>query len=141
MVVAAVAVLVADLRRADPVATVLIAVLILPRAWSLAREAIDVLLEATPPGIDLEELRTHLLDVPGVVDVHDLHAWTITSGMPSLSVHVTVEDDSLESQGVGALLDQFSRCVAAHFEVDHTTFQVEPRSHRDHEHLGDLPHP
>jgi cobalt-zinc-cadmium efflux system protein len=137
VVVAALAVLVGDVLRADPVATLVIAVLILPRAWSLAREAIDVLLEATPPGLDLEELRTHLLEVPGVVDVHDLHVWTITSGMPSLSVHVTVEDETLASQGVGALLDRFSDCVAAHFEVDHTTFQVEPRSHRGHEHLGE----
>jgi cobalt-zinc-cadmium efflux system protein len=140
VVVAALAVLVGDVRRADPVATLLIAVLILPRAWSLAREAIDVLLEATPPGLDPEEIRTHLLDVPGVVDVHDLHVWTITSGMPSLSVHVTVADETLESQGVGALLDRFSACVADHFAVAHTTFQLEPRSHRDHEHLGDL-HP
>jgi cobalt-zinc-cadmium efflux system protein len=140
VVVAALAVLVGDVLRADPVATLLIAVLILPRAWSLAREAVDVLLEATPPGLDPEEIRTHLLDVPGVVDVHDLHVWTITSGMPSLSVHVTVEDETLESQGVGALLDRFSSCVAAHFDVDHTTFQLEPRSHRDHEHLGEL-HP
>jgi cobalt-zinc-cadmium efflux system protein len=140
VVVAALAVLAFDLLRADPIATLLIAVLILPRAWSLAREAIDVLLEATPPGLEPDEIRDHLLDVPGVIDVHDLHVWTITSGMPSLSVHVTVEDETLAELGVGALLDRFSSCVAAHFEVDHTTFQLEPRSHRDHEHLGEL-HP
>ena len=140
VVVAALFVLVGDALRADPVATLLIAVLILPRAWSLAREAIDVLLEATPAGVDPAEIRDHLLDVPGVVDVHDLHVWTITSGMPSLSVHVTVDDETLAEEGVGALLDRFSSCVAAHFDVDHTTFQLEPRSHRDHEHLGEL-HP
>jgi cobalt-zinc-cadmium efflux system protein len=140
VVVAALAVLVGDVLRADPVATLLIAALILPRAWSLAREATDVLLEATPPGLDPEAIREHLMEVPGVVDVHDLHVWTITSGMPSLSVHVTVEDETLAEEGVGALLDRFSACVAAHFEVDHTTFQLEPRSHRDHEHLGEL-HP
>ncbi|HET6561828.1 MAG TPA: cation diffusion facilitator family transporter [Marmoricola sp.] len=140
VVVAALAVLLADVLRADPIATLLIAVLILPRAWLLAREAVDVLLEATPPGLDPGEIRTHLLDVPGVVDVHDLHVWTITSGMPSLSVHVTVTDETLESEGVGALLDRFSACVASHFDVEHTTFQLEPRSHRDHEHLGEL-HP
>jgi cobalt-zinc-cadmium efflux system protein len=72
--------------------------------------------------------------------VHDLHVWTITSGLPSLSVHVTVDDETLAEEGVGRLLDRFSSCIAAHFDVDHTTFQVEPRSHRGHEHLGGL-HP
>ena len=76
----------------------------------------------------------------GVIDVHDLHVWTITSGMPSLSVHVSVDDETLASVGVGTLLDRFSACVAAHFDVEHTTFQVEPTSHRGHEHLGEA-HP
>jgi cobalt-zinc-cadmium efflux system protein len=75
--------------------------------------------------------------VAGVVDVHDLHAWTITSGMPVLSAHVTVTDACLEQRGVGSLLDEFSGCVAAHFDVDHVTFQIEPESHRDHEDLGE----
>ncbi len=140
VVLAAVVVLTTGFLRADPLATIGIAVLIAPRAVSLAREAADVLLEATPSHLDVEEIEGHLLEVPGVVDVHDLHVWTITSGLPSLSVHLTVEDAVLAERGVGALLDEFSACVADHFDVDHTTFQVEPRSHRDHEHLGDL-HP
>jgi cobalt-zinc-cadmium efflux system protein len=74
------------------------------------------------------------------VDVHDLHAWMITSGMPMLSVHVTVTDEVLEERGVGSLLDEFSQCVAAHFEVSHATFQIEPQSHRGHEHLGEVEH-
>jgi cobalt-zinc-cadmium efflux system protein len=140
VVVAALVVLATGSYLADPVATLAIAALIVPRAFSLAREAVEVLLEATPSGIDPAEIRGHLLGVPGVVDVHDLHVWTITSGMPSLSVHVTVEDDTLAEVGVGALLDRFGACVADHFDVDHATFQVEPRSHREHEHLGDA-HP
>jgi cobalt-zinc-cadmium efflux system protein len=126
--------------RADAIATLLIALFIVPRAVVLAKEALEVLLEATPAHIDPDEIRDHLLGMEGVVDVHDLHVWTITSGLPSLSVHVTVEDETLEQMGVGALLDRFSDCVAAHFEVDHATFQVEPATHRDHEHLGEA-HP
>jgi cobalt-zinc-cadmium efflux system protein len=140
VVVAALVVAVSGFRRADPVATLLIALIILPRAFLLAREALDVLLEATPAYLDPDEIRDHLLTMEGVVDVHDLHVWTITSGLPSLSVHVTVADETLQSVGVGAMLDRFSDCVAAHFEVDHATFQVEPASHQAHEDLGE-PHP
>jgi cobalt-zinc-cadmium efflux system protein len=137
VVVAAVLVLTRGYVRADAVASLLIAAFILPRALSLAREAVDVLLEGTPAGLDLDEVRGHLLRSSGVIDVHDLHAWTITNGMPSLSVHVTVDDTTLSDVGVGALLDRFSDCVAEHFEVAHTTFQIEPASHRGHEELGE----
>jgi cobalt-zinc-cadmium efflux system protein len=137
VVVAALVVMVADLDRADPVASLLIAVLILPRSFGLLRDAVAVLMETTPAHLDLDDVRDHLLDVPGVVDVHDLHAWTITSGMPSLSAHVTVTDACLGTRGVGSLLDEFSDCVAAHFSVDHVTFQIEPVSHREHEDLGE----
>lgn len=124
--------------RADSIATLLIAVLILPRAVSLARDATVVLLEIAPSGLDLDAVREHLLGVPGVTDVHDLHAWTITSGIPSLSAHVTVTDACLAERGVGATLDELSRCVAEHFEVHHATFQVEPASHLEHEDLGEV---
>ena len=140
VVVAAVVLATTDFVRADAVATLLIALVILPRAFLLAREALEVLLEATPAHIDPEEIRNHLMTMDGVVDVHDLHVWTITSGLPSLSVHVTVSDETLRQAGVGALLDRFSDCVAAHFEVEHATFQVEPASHREHERLGEA-HP
>jgi cobalt-zinc-cadmium efflux system protein len=140
VVVAAVVVLATGFTGADPIASLLIAAMILPRSFSLLREAVDVLLEASPPGVDLEEVQSHLADVPGVVDVHDLHAWTITSGIPVLSVHVTVTDACLAERGVGALLDEFSDCVASHFDVDHATFQIEPESHRGHEDLGSVPH-
>lgn len=137
-VVAGVVVLVTGWLQADAVATLLIAALVLPRAVPLLREALAVLLEIAPRGLDLRGVERRLLEVPGVVDVHDLHAWTITSGMSSLSAHVTVTDAELERQGVGALLDRLCHCAAGH-GVKHTTFQVEPASHRDHEDLGD-PH-
>src|SRR4051794_29021663 len=140
VVVAALLVLTLGYVRADAVASLLIAAIILPRSLLLAKEAVDVLLEGTPAGLDLDEVRGHLLRSPGVIDVHDLHAWTITNGLPSLSVHVTVDDATLGEVGVGALLDRFSSCVAEHFEVEHATFQIEPASHREHEELGEA-HP
>ncbi|GAB2728787.1 cation diffusion facilitator family transporter [Nocardioides pakistanensis] len=140
VVAAAVVVVATGFMAADAIASLLIAALILPRSFSLLREALDVLLEAVPRHVDLDEVRDHLTAVPGVVDVHDLHAWTITSGMPVLSVHVTVTDQVVEERGVCQLLDDLSGCVADHFDVDHATFQIEPESHRGHEHLGAVAH-
>ncbi len=119
--------------RADSIASLLIAVMILPRAWALLRDGVGVLLEAAPPGVDVEVVRQHLVGASGVTDVHDLHAWQITSGMPALSAHVTVTDEALETRGVGEILDELGECVASHFGIDHATFQVEPESHREHE--------
>ncbi|CAM3289507.1 cation diffusion facilitator family transporter [Nocardioides dubius] len=123
--------------RADALASLAIAVLILPRSISLIRDSAAVLLETAPKGLDLADVRRHLARLPGVVEVHDLHAWTITSGMPSLSAHVTVTDERLAEQGVGAVLDELSACVGEHFGIRHATFQVEPQSHREHEDLGE----
>jgi cobalt-zinc-cadmium efflux system protein len=126
--------------RADSVASLFIAVMILPRAWSLLRDCLHVLLESAPTGVDVEVVRDHLVGAEGVVDVHDLHAWSITSGMPALSAHVTVTDEALASRGVGQILDELGDCVSEHFGIDHATFQVEPLSHREHE-PGDAHHP
>ena len=125
-------------HRADSIASLLIAVLILPRSLLLLRDSIAILLEVAPKGLDLEDVRRHLLGMRGVVDVHDLHAWTITSGMPSLSAHVTVTQEALDAQGVGGILDRLSECTAEHFDLRHSTFQVEPVSHRAHEDLGEV---
>jgi len=132
-IIAGLVVLATGFDRADSIASLLIAVLILPRAWSLLRECVRVLLESAPPGVDVEQVRAHLRGASGVTDVHDLHAWSITSGMPALSAHVTVTDDALETRGVGEILDELGDCVASHFGIDHATFQVEPESHREHE--------
>ena len=139
VVAAGVVILVTGYQRADTVASLLIAVLIAPRAFWLLRDATVVLLEIAPKDLDLDDVRRHLAEVPGVVDVHDLHAWTITSGMPSMSAHVTVTDEELARVGVGGILDRLCECTRDHFDIDHATFQVEPASHRDHEDLGE-PH-
>ncbi len=125
--------------RADSLVSLVIAAMILPRALLLLRDATVILLELAPPGLDLADVRGHLLESEGVVDVHDLHAWTITSGMPSLSAHVTVTGEALATRGVGGILDELAGCVAEHFGVQHATFQVEPETHRAHEDLGE-PH-
>lgn len=133
VIVAAVVIALTGWQRADVVASVAVALMILPRTWSLLREATDVLLEATPKGIDLEEVRQHILAKPGVLDAHDLHAWTITSGLPVLSVHVVVTDEALADGGGALLLDLLGQCLAGHFDVEHCTFQLEPASHAAHE--------
>jgi cobalt-zinc-cadmium efflux system protein len=137
-VLAGVVILLWDWHRADPLASLVIAVLILPRSVILLKESASVLLEIAPAGMDLDDVRRHLLEMPGVVDVHDLHAWTITSGMPSLSAHVTVTQEALDAHGVGGILDRLSDCTAEHFDVRHSTFQVEPVTHQDHEDLGEV---
>jgi len=126
---AAAVIAVTGFQAADPIASALIAVLILPRTWRLLREAVDVLLEAAPKGIDLDEVRRHLVETPGVTDVHDLHAWTITSGLPVLSVHVVLERDA----DAGKVLDGLGACLAGHFDIEHSTFQLEQPEHRGHE--------
>ncbi len=119
--------------RADPIASLAIGALILPRAWRLLREAVDILLEASPEGIDLAEVRRHMTELSGVQEVHDLHAWTITSGLPVLSAHIVV-DPGVLARGDGArMLDLLQDCLRGHFDVTHSTFQLEPAGHADHE--------
>jgi len=118
---------------ADALASLAIAALVLPRAWHLLREALDVLLEAAPRGVDLDDVRAHILGVDGVVGVHDLHAWTITSGLPVLSAHVVVSGAALEAGHGGRVLDALCACLGDHFDVDHCTFQLEAETHADHE--------
>jgi cobalt-zinc-cadmium efflux system protein len=107
--------------QADAIASGIIGVLILPRTYGLLREAVDVLLEATPKNVDLSEVRTHILQAEGVRDVHDLHAWTITSGLNVLSAHVVVDQDARQAE----VLDALCRCLATQFDIEHSTFQLE----------------
>jgi cobalt-zinc-cadmium efflux system protein len=119
--------------RADPIASLAVGFLILPRTWRLLREAVDVLLEASPRGIDLTEVRRHMTELGGVQGVHELHAWTITSGLPVLSAHVVVEAEVLADGRSGMILDRLQECLRGHFDVEHSTFQLELAGHVDHE--------
>lgn len=136
VIVAAIVIGVTGWQRADAVAAILIGALILPRAFVLLRETVDVLLESTPPGLDLEQVRAHLLEQPSVLAVHDLHVTQIATGLPVLTAHVTVEDACFVDGRVNRILDELQACVAEHFpvSVEHSTFQLEPERHRDHEH-------
>jgi cobalt-zinc-cadmium efflux system protein len=130
---AAVVILTTGWTLADALASVLIGFLVLPRAWHLLREALDVLLEAAPRGVDMADVRTHILGVDGVLDVHDLHAWTITSGLPVLSAHVVVTEEALAAGHGGRVLDALCECLGEHFDVEHCTFQLEGAAHAGHE--------
>ncbi|MBB2921804.1 cation diffusion facilitator family transporter [Cellulomonas cellasea] len=133
VLVAGVVVATTGYARADVIASVAIGLLIVPRAWSLLREVVDVLLEATPRGLDLDEVREHIRAVPGVVDMHDLHAWTITSGVAALSAHVVVDEACIDRRRPGEVLDALEACLGEHFAMEHCTFQLEPVGHRPHE--------
>ncbi len=119
--------------RADPIASLAVGLLILPRTWQLLRETIDVLLEASPRGMNLSEVRRHMTDLSGVRDVHELHAWTITSGLPVLSAHVVVDPGIVDDGRCAAMLDRLQDCLRGHFDVEHSTFQIEPSGHAAHE--------
>lgn len=119
--------------EADAIASLVIAALIVPRALSLLGDVAEVLLEATPKDVDLEQLRAHILGVDGVVDVHDLHVWTITSGMPVMSAHVVVDDTVADMDEAHSVLDRLNGCLSSHFDVEHSTFQIEPAEHRESE--------
>jgi cation diffusion facilitator family transporter len=133
VIVAAVLILTTGWTPADIIASVVIGCLVVPRAWNLLREALDVLLEAAPRGVDLAAVRSHILGVDGVLGVHDLHAWTITSGLPVLSAHVVVSDEALAAGHGGRILDSLCECLGEHFDMGHCTFQLEAAAHAGHE--------
>jgi cobalt-zinc-cadmium efflux system protein len=120
VVVSAVVMLATGWRYADPIAGLLIGLLVVAGSWTLVRDALDVLMEAAPAGIDVQELGRAMVAVPGVREVHDLHVWTVTAGFPALAAHVRT--DPHED------LDDVRRRVEAvlheRFEIDHTTLQM-----------------
>ncbi len=118
---------------ADAIASLLIAVLIVPRAALLLRDVVRVLTESAPSGMDAEDIREHLLTTAGVVDVHDMHVWTITSGAPVFTAHVEVEPSVFELGETDGMLDRLGECLKGHFDVEHSTFQLEPAGHSAHE--------
>ncbi|WP_394428923.1 cation diffusion facilitator family transporter [Streptomyces sp. SGAir0957] len=133
VLISAVVILTTGWQAADPIASLVIGLMIVPRTVKLLRETLNVLLEAAPKGVDMAQVRRHVLALPGVEDVHDLHAWTITSGMPVLSAHVVVSQDVLSTIGNEKMLHELQGCLGDHFDVEHCTFQLEPSGHAEHE--------
>jgi cobalt-zinc-cadmium efflux system protein len=121
VIISALANIFAGRPLADTFAAFLIVVLIVPRSISLLREAVDVLLEATPRDVDVDKLREHVLACTGVKDIHDLHVWTITSGVNVLSAHVVIDRNAPAS----AVLDDLENCLRGDFDIEHSTFQLE----------------
>ena len=133
VLVAAAVIAITGWSRADAVASLVIGALIIPRTLKLLRESVDVLLESTPKGLELSQVRKHLLEVDHVQAVHDLHASQVASGLPVLTAHVVVDDSCFHDGHLPAMLDQLQRCLAGHFDVEHCTIQFEAGSHAAHE--------
>lgn len=131
--VAGVVIMATGWTRADPGASLVVVVLMLRAAWGLLRDSGRILLEAAPKGFDLEQVRAHLLESDHVHDVHDLHVWTVTSRLPALSAHVVIDDSCFRDGHAPQLLDQLQACLQGHFDVEHSTFQLEPVGHDTHE--------
>ena len=135
VIIAAIVIATTGWQQADAIAGLLIGALIVPRAIKLLRETASVLLETTPPGLDLDLVRTHLTEIDHVRGVHDMHASLIATGLPIISAHVVVEEGCFKDGHAPQILDRLQECVATHFDVpvEHSTFQIEPVAHRDHE--------
>jgi len=132
-VIAGVLILATGYVRADALASLVVVALMLRASWGLLRASGRVLLEAAPEHVDLPELRAHLLNIEHVTDVHDLHAWTVTSDLPALSAHIVVTDGCFDSGHCPQILDRLQACLSGHFDVEHSTFQLEPAGHAEHE--------
>ncbi|HLE99924.1 MAG TPA: cation diffusion facilitator family transporter, partial [Gaiellaceae bacterium] len=119
--VAAVVILVTGWLQADPLVSVLIGLLVLASSWAILRDSTTILLEASPRGIDTRGVGERLARSPGVVEVHDLHIWTITSGFFALSAHVLVG----RGEDCHARRRELERVLADEFGIEHTTLQVD----------------
>ncbi|MBX0301406.1 cation diffusion facilitator family transporter [Cryobacterium sp. 1639] len=114
-------------QYADPIIGVGIGLFILPRTWKLTRQALRILMEVAPPHLDLAEINRQILAIPGVVGVHDLHVWTITSGMESASGHVAIDPDSRYQD----VLDSVLSLLQDKYQISHATIQCEPAEHTE----------
>lgn len=138
VVVAGVIILLTGFSQADAIASLAIALMIAPRAALLIRDVLRVLTQSVPRDTDLAAIRDHIGQTPGVHGVHDIHVWEITSGAKVFSAHVVVQSSVFRDGKSGVMLDQLNECLAAHFDVAHSTFQLETAEHAAHE---EHPHP
>ena len=131
VIIAACVILVTGWMPAEALASLFIAAMIIPRAFVLLKEVFSVLAESAPKGMAVGEIRTHLLGYDGVVGVHDVHVWQLTRGAPVFTAHVSVRPDLLADGRSAALLSEMQACLADHFDVAHSTFQIEPAEQSD----------
>lgn len=121
VIAAAVVMMTTGWYYADPLVSAAIGLFIIPRTWKLLREGVGVLLEATPAGIDVDQVQSAMLEVDGVREVHDLHIWSLTSGVNALSAHVRLQKQAAHDQ----VREAVAEVVAARFSIHHLTIQVE----------------
>ncbi len=131
VIVAAIVIMTTGWVPMDALASLLIAAMIVPRAISLLREVFSVLSESAPKNTAVGDIRTHLLAFGGVTSVHDVHVWQLTRGAPVFSAHVRVDPEMLIDGHTAELLEEMQGCLAAHFDVDHSTFQIEPEGRQE----------
>jgi cobalt-zinc-cadmium efflux system protein len=132
-VIAGVIILATGWTRADAIASLVVVGLMLKAAWELLSASGRILLEAAPENMDLDAVRAHLLATDHVRGLHDLHAWTVTSSLPALSAHIVIDESCFTGGYAPRLLDQLQACIAGHFDVEHSTFQLEAAAHASHE--------
>ena len=132
-VAAGIVILATGYTRADSIASLLVVALMLKAAWGLLRDSGRILLEAAPEGIDLDAIRSHLLEPEHITGVHDLHVWTVTSHEHAVSAHVVVDDECFTDSHAPQMLDQLQECLHDHFGIEHSSLQLEPPSHAAHE--------
>ncbi|MCZ2404433.1 cation transporter [Paenarthrobacter sp. Z7-10] len=131
--VAGIIVLTTGFDRADAIASLVVVGLMLHAGWGLLRDSGRILLEGAPEGVDLAKIREHLLGTGHVNDVHDLHVWTVTSDLSALSAHIVLDEGCFHDGHAPVILDQLQSCLTGHFDVEHSTFQLEPAGHAIHE--------
>jgi cobalt-zinc-cadmium efflux system protein len=131
---AAVVIITTGFSRADAIASLLVVALMARAAWELLRASGRILLEGTPDGVDLDSVRAHLLAAsPHVTAVHDLHAWTVTSGLPAVSAHVVVDGSCFSDGHAPQILDALQATLIGQFDIEHSTLQLELPAHAGHE--------
>ena len=128
VIVAALIIFTTGWRYADSLIGAAIGLFILPRTWKLTLQALRILMEVAPPGLDVDEVEARIRALPGVADVHDLHIWTVTSGLDTASGHVVLEEEA----ELHAVLDRVTALLAEDYHVTHATIQCEPASHEEH---------
>lgn len=114
---------------ADPLISAAIGLLIFPRTWKLLKEAVNVLLEGTPKDVDIHKLRKSLEQCPGVSNVHDLHVWSLTSGVNAMSVHIIKDETYTQNE----LLKILTEATVRNFKISHTAFQIEEEGYEENE--------
>ena len=120
--------------RADAIASLLLAVLMAPRALTLLRRSVAILMEQAPTSVDVRQLRAHMMDVDGVLDVHDLHVAAVSSHLVTVTAHVTVTHEA-DGPMRDRIVHELGECACHHFPIAHSTFQLECPEHANHEHI------